>query len=380
MPARIDSTLTQKLRSQLRSSQLLPAGARLGVAVSGGGDSVALLRLLHTLAPEWGWSLAVTHMNHGLRPEASEEQAFVRALARRLGLDCHVLRPRPRQPGENLEQWARQERLRGFYRLGRARQWAGVVTGHTLDDQAETVLLRLLRGAGTRGLSGIWPDAELNAADSIASKRPGAAPRLRLLRPLLGIARRELREYLRQLNQPWREDASNATLEPVRNRLRHQLIPQLQAEFNPALVPGLARVAEMMRDEEQEAVARATALAGRIWRVEQEGLCAATPELLALPPAMLRRQIRQAVLLWRGHLRGLDFDWFDTLKKWIYEAPRISRPRQLSRGGIQARVSARMVQLTLTSKTAFPDAFKAATPSRAKNSRSRVPDKGKDHV
>ncbi len=374
MPARFESILLQKLRTQLRTSSLLPAGARLGVAVSGGGDSVALLLLLCALTPEWGWSLAVVHMNHGLRPEASEEQAFVEALAQDLELACHVLHPRPRKPGENLEQWARQERLRGFYRLGRARQWSGVVTGHTLDDQAETVLLRFLRGAGTRGLSGIWPEAELNAAGPVASGRP-SAPRLRLLRPLLGIERRELRDFLQQLNQPWREDPSNASQEPVRNRLRHQLIPQLQTEYNPALSAGLARVAEMMRDEEQEAVARAADLAGRVWHIQPECLSAATPELLALPPASLRRLLRQAVLLWRGHLRGLDFDWFDTLKEWIYEAPRISRPRQLSRAGIQARISAGMVHLTTTTNAARSSANKTAVSTRAKKSRSRVPEK-----
>lgn len=370
----MNSDLTQMLRTQLRASQLLPAGARLGVAVSGGGDSVALLRLLHALTPEWGWSLAVAHMNHGLRQEAREEEAFVKALAKELGLGCDVFHPRPRPPGENLEQWARQERLRGFYRLGRAQQWTGVVTGHTQDDQAETVLLRFLRGAGTRGLSGIWPEAAMSAAGLIATGQPGGEQGLRLLRPLLGMERRELREYLRQLNQPWREDASNASLEPVRNRLRHQLIPQLQAEFNPALRAGLARVAEMMRDEEQEAVLRASALVGRLWRMEHTELSAATPALLALPPATLRRLLRQAVLQWRGNLRGLDYDWFDTLKQWIYEAPRTSRARELCRAGIQARVSARLVRLSMAPETASdPTMHKAGFPSRAKKSRTRVP-------
>ena len=198
-------------------------GARLGVAVSGGADSVCLLASLARLAPGHGWSLTVLHLNHGVRgAEADADTAWVEELSARLGLPCHCARQRI-EPGADWENRARQARLRFFREQMKFRSLDRVATGHTLDDQAETVLLRLLRGAGPEGLSSILP-----------LTREG------LIRPMLGVTHCQAREWLARQGIEWREDASNQHLHHTRNWLRHEVMPLLAARF-PAAGEALAR-------------------------------------------------------------------------------------------------------------------------------------------
>jgi tRNA(Ile)-lysidine synthase len=249
VPAR--STIKSAPALPLDTSLLKP-GLRLAVAVSGGADSVALLRALAAQNPqkgrELGLVLHVAHLHHGLRgAEADADLAFVRDLAAQLGLPFHEVRvdtaaaaepdPRSGKPRESIEEAARRLRYAWFRELLAETPLHAVATAHTLDDQAETVLAKFLRGAWTEGLSGIHPKLESPAG-------VGA-----IIRPLLAVTRAEVEAYLRALNQPWREDSSNRQVTFTRNRIRHELLPLLET-WNPQLRPHLAHMAALARDEE----------------------------------------------------------------------------------------------------------------------------------
>lgn len=216
-------------------------GTRLGVAVSGGADSVALLRRLAELWQELGLVLTVLHVHHGIRgAEADADALFVEQLAEKLGLrflrhDVDTL-ARAEKEQETVEEAARKLRYVWFEDLLAGRELDAVVTAHTLDDQAETVLLKLLRGAWTEGLAGIFTVVE----------RAGGL----ILRPFLSTRRAEIEAWLKQLGQPWREDSTNIDSVYTRNRIRHNLLPSLAA-YNPQVVSQLGNVATIARDEEQ---------------------------------------------------------------------------------------------------------------------------------
>jgi tRNA(Ile)-lysidine synthase len=220
-------------------SNLFHPGQRIGVAVSGGADSVALLRCLLEERHKLGIVLSVVHVHHGIREASEEEAAFVATLAATYGLPFHLHRTDAVSAAaalhETLEEAARNLRYAFFRQLIADEQIDAVATAHTLDDQAETVLHKLLRGAWTEGLSGIHP---------VVTVEKGS-----ILRPFLENTRAAIEEWLRQLKQPWREDASNQDLAHTRNRIRLQLLPLLRT-FNPQIAAQLARLATVSVDEE----------------------------------------------------------------------------------------------------------------------------------
>jgi len=213
------------------------------VAVSGGADSTALLRALAATSAELGIVLAVVHVHHGIRgADADADAAFVAALAAQLDLLCEVVRvDAPAYAATekaSLETAARNLRYGIFRKILGVNQSDVIATAHTLDDQAETVLMKLLRGAWTEGLGGIHP---VLAEQGVATGR--------IVRPLLAVRRAEIEVYLHALEQGWREDASNRDPVHTRNRLRYHLLPMLR-EYNPNLDEQLARMATLARDEE----------------------------------------------------------------------------------------------------------------------------------
>ena len=209
---------------------MLSPGDRVGVAVSSGPDSVCLLHVLRQLAPTYGVTLSVVHLNHQLRGQASNDDArFVADLAQAYALPLHSASASVGPTEDD----ARQARLAYFAELRTAGLVDRIATGHTLDDQAETVLFRLLRGAGPSGLAAILP-----------TTREG------LIRPLLDVSRTEVCAYLRQHGFDWRIDSSNADPRFARNRIRHVLLPSLTRDWNPSLSAQLARTAEIARDED----------------------------------------------------------------------------------------------------------------------------------
>jgi tRNA(Ile)-lysidine synthetase-like protein len=268
--------LAQRVLSHIRRQELLRAGERVGVAVSGGIDSVALSRLLIELRGELGIVLSIVHFNHKLRgAESDADEQFVANLARERGLEFYVdsddVGAHAAEERVSVEAAARELRY-GFFQYlldaegstsgaeapvhnepgDRSAESAAppkavaclnkIVTGHTLDDQAETVLMRMIRGAGTRGLGGIHPRIVLEEDDGGICGE--------IVRPLLGIRRRELKAYLFDVRQEWREDSSNADHAYTRNRVRQLLVPLLEKEFNPGVAGNLAELAEIARDEE----------------------------------------------------------------------------------------------------------------------------------
>ena len=250
------------------------------MAVSGGADSVALLRLLLEVRSELGVVLSVAHFNHKIRgQEADEDAVFVRELAARHELPFHAgsadTPQFAREQHLGLEAAGRQLRHWFFRDLIRQNKIHKIATAHTLDDQAETVLLRLMRGAGTKGLAGVHPELRVEGGS--------------IVRPLLGVRREELRIWLNSQGQDWREDATNADLSFTRNRIRHKLLPLLEAEFGSAALSRLAETAEIARAEEEYWEAQLESV--REEEVWNERSLSIKP-LLEQPLAMQRRLVR----------------------------------------------------------------------------------------
>ncbi len=228
-----------------------PAGP-VAVAVSGGPDSVALLRAIVAITPK---PIVVAHLNHQIRGPASEaDESFVGELARRLNGNGRLVEYRSaRRPvaaeavGDNLEAAARRIRYDWLASIAQDIGAAWVATGHTADDQAETVLFQLLRGTGLDGLAGI-------------AARRSLAPGVDLVRPMLTVTRADVLDYLRQLGQDYRVDATNADLSRTRSRIRHELLPHLARQYNPRVVDLLARLAGQASDWRRDHTAAADEL------------------------------------------------------------------------------------------------------------------------
>jgi tRNA(Ile)-lysidine synthase len=204
------------------------------VAVSGGSDSVGLLRALYRLAPELGLSLSVAHLDHGVRGEAARADAlFVQELAASLGLPFDLGHWQPARTG-HFEADARKARYSWLQEAACARGASVVAVGHTLDDQAETILHRIVRGTSLHGLSGMPSRRQL-----------GTEPAITLVRPLLSVSRSSIREGLAALGQAHRDDLSNADLSRTRARIRHDLLPRLACEYNSRVAEALVRLGKL---------------------------------------------------------------------------------------------------------------------------------------
>src|SRR5689334_6225179 len=221
----------------MKAHEFVRPGDRVGVAVSGGADSVALLLLLLELREKLGIIVSVVHFNHKLRGKASDaDEKFVAKLAAKHGLEFHSssadVAKKAKKERANLEDAARRARYDYFRSLADSGVCNRIAVAHTADDQAETVLAHIFRGTGLAGLGGI---------------HPVAGP---VFRPLLAIRRSELRDYLRHKKQNWREDATNRDTKRLRARIRKKLLPLLEKQFQPAIVEHLSTLAELAREDE----------------------------------------------------------------------------------------------------------------------------------
>ena len=284
--------MLERVRKTITRYNMLPRGSRVAVAVSGGPDSVCLMHVLVELAAVFDVSLSVAHLNHQLRGVVSDEdERFVAGLAQRLDLPFHQTSVDVAAVNDNLEQAGRRARRAFFAGLKADR----VALGHTRDDQAETVLFRLLRGSGLRGLAGIYP---VTAADS---GRPS------YVRPLIDVTRADVIEFLRGRGIPWREDSSNVDPRYARNRIRRSLLPQLASEWNPRIGESLAQLATLAHDEERWWRSYIDALSAGILVARAGGIELRASALAAAPPAVGRRLIRHAISQVKGDLRRLAF-------------------------------------------------------------------------
>ena len=273
-------------------------GSNLGVAVSGGADSVFLLHLLRDLAPRWNLRLSVVHIEHGIRgTDSTADAEFVRQLARSFDLPFHLHTVNVTAIQDNLEQAARNARREFFTELISQGTVERIATGHTRNDQAETVLFRILRGSGLTGLTGILPVTMEG-----------------IVRPLLEADRAEIELWLRDRQIAWREDVTNRDLSYARNRLRHEILPLLRDAFNPQLDAALAHLAMLAQDEEA------------YWGSEPETNSIAGPQILNIAelassePALARRRVRKAIAQTKGDLRQIGFDHIERILQMVRSA------------------------------------------------------------
>jgi tRNA(Ile)-lysidine synthase len=307
----------------IRRGGRLRAGERVGVAVSGGMDSVLLLEFMARLAPAMGLIVSAVHFNHHLRGKESDaDERFVAKLAERRGIEFlrgegDVAR-RAREQKRNLEATAREMRYRFFASLVRSRRLDKVVTAHTANDQAETVLLRLLRGAGAQGLAGIYP-----VLDGI------------IIRPFLNVTRAEIERETAARCLEYRQDASNLDLRFRRNKIRHELLPQLERDFNPKLVLTLAAFADRARDDEEYLKQQAHERAAP-WRVREAQEEKFPARVLAeLPRALAFRVLRQMILGARGRPGGITQSHLEAVLRLADEGQ--SGRRTVLPAGLEAR-------------------------------------------
>ena len=274
--------LLQQVRRTIRRHDLCPPGTRLLVALSGGSDSVALTFVLHDLAANGEFSVVgLAHFNHHLRPTADRDEQFCRALAARIGLPIVV-------GGAEVREYAASERL-GIEEAARRARYAflhrsaadmgadRIALGHTRDDQAETFLLKLIRGAGLTGLGGIYPRRDA------------------LVRPLLDVSRTELREYLGMRGESWVEDETNTALTNSRSRVRHRVIPELDAAYGGPTTASIARAAGLAREDGGWLSELADKRYGELASIDDHGVSFPAAELAAEPGPIRRRLLLKAL-------------------------------------------------------------------------------------
>jgi tRNA(Ile)-lysidine synthase len=272
------TTLIERVRSTVLQHALFGEGDAIVAAVSGGADSTSLACLLAELAPALGARLvALAHLNHGLRDAADADEVWCADLAARLGLpfvSCRAdIRFEASRRGTSIEDAARTVRYAFLGEVAAARGATRIAVGHTRDDQAETVLLRLARGAGPGGLAGIYPRAG------------------QVVRPLLDVRRTDIEAWLRERGIAWREDESNQDRAMLRNAVRHDLMPAFAAVFGPGVVDVLARQADLSRDDADWFAMVATETAARLVLEVEGTLAVEQGALLALHPAVARRLV-----------------------------------------------------------------------------------------
>jgi tRNA(Ile)-lysidine synthase len=298
--------------------RMLNPGDGVLIGVSGGTDSVALLHLMVTLQPVCDVHLAVAHLNHGLRRQASDREAdFVKQLSARLGLPFHHEKIEMDPHRGSLEERARRKRYRFFERIMQQHGYTKLALGHNADDNAESVLLHMLRGSGIRGLAGIPP------------KRDG-----RIVRPLIEAGRSDITAYLQSIGESHIEDASNSDMRFLRNRIRHRLIPLLEAQYNPNIRGALNRLAGLCRQEQAwlNGLLRPNLARAQI-RTAPECLELDADELIGVPLAAQRRLIRMALREWRGHLRRVELQHVEAvidLLQHHHPGSRLSLPQSIT--------------------------------------------------
>jgi tRNA(Ile)-lysidine synthase len=311
---------------------------RVLVAVSGGADSVALLRAMQRLAgPQLG-EFSVAHFNHGLRGEtAAGDEQFVVDLARTLGLDCHVGRADLSVSGaisDGIEATARAARYEFLIQTAERLGARYVVTGHTADDQAETVLHHILRGTGMAGLAGM-PRVRV------------LTPAVTLLRPLLNVRRSEVIDYLATLGQSHREDESNVDRSLTRNRIRHELLPLLTQEYSESVVASLLRLGYLAGDAQQVIESLAEALLEKaITARDGQQLALDCRFLLGSLPHLVREVF---VAVWRQlnwPRQGMGFEQWELLANLALDESGVEQAAITLPGAIRAQKTGEQLVLS----------------------------------
>ncbi|MGD1093295.1 MAG: tRNA lysidine(34) synthetase TilS [Bryobacteraceae bacterium] len=293
--------MLERVLKAISRYNMLPPGVRVIAAVSGGADSVCLLMVLRELAPQIGVTLSgVAHFNHKLRGEESDaDEQFVAGLAAELELPCYRTAARVAAFAGNLEQAARRLRRKFLSALILAGKADRIALGHTRDDQAETVLFRILRGSGLAGIAGIHPVTAEG-----------------FIRPLIEVTRADVEAFLRGKGVGWREDVTNADSRFARNRIRHQLLPQLARAWNPQIGLALAHLADLAFEEErwwQGALNDPALVPAGPPVLNCAGVEIPVTTLTAIPRAVARRVVRRAITAAKGDLRRIEFSHIERI-------------------------------------------------------------------
>lgn len=281
-----------RVKEWIREQRLLIGGETVLVGVSGGPDSVALLRVLQALERPLRLRLVAAHVHHGLRGAAADrDQQCVESLAAQCGYACVARRLTP-SAGDN-ETALRAARYDALVTLAQAAQASHIAVGHTLDDQAETVAMRIIRGTGFDGLQGIPPARALGPC--------------RLIRPLRNVWRSDVETWLQAMGQPWCEDATNANPTWLRNRVRHELLPRLAAEYNPQMKRALCQLAEAAAAAGQYMDAHAAQWLALHAAPTSDGVTIPRRAFFEQPKALQQAILRRALRQVQGHLRRFTY-------------------------------------------------------------------------
>ncbi|MHB8055611.1 MAG: tRNA lysidine(34) synthetase TilS [Candidatus Aminicenantales bacterium] len=299
LKSKIDRTsppaLVSKVRRTISRRGMIASGEMILVACSGGADSTALLHVLHELRTDLSLRLAVAHFDHGLRTASGRDARFVHELAAGLDLPFYLekrdVRAFARKRGLNLEEAARLLRYNFLRRTAAEIGARKIATGHTLDDQAETVLMRILRGSGPRGLSGIAPVFEGT-----------------IIRPLIDVRRKDVEAFLRARGHSHREDASNRDRAFLRNDVRHRLVPYLERNFEPTIVEKLGRMAEVLAAEDRTLNAQVRGIMPSLVKGKGAKAQLNAEALSTLPAGLSRRCVRAFIEIQKGDLLRISFD------------------------------------------------------------------------
>ncbi len=285
----------ERFKKTINEYNLLEKKGHVLVAYSGGMDSTGLLALLLEIKKEWSFKIYLGHFNHKLRKEAEEDERFVRDVARKYSLPLFVesadVRSHAKKNRLNIEEAGRELRYDFLKKVASEIGEAKIATGHTMTDQAETLLMRLMRGSGPRGLASIFPVVEG-----------------RIIRPLIHLEREDIEDYIEKKKIPFRIDESNFDRRFFRNRIRWELIPYIRKNFEPKIVPQLARVASILQGEEALLDKLGKEKARNAILEKSEGLSLKPGILGSLPLALRRRVVREFIFRLKGNLRGISFE------------------------------------------------------------------------
>lgn len=295
-------SFVSKVRRTIVHRGMIKPGETILVACSGGADSTALLHVLYELRTDFALKPAVAHFDHGLRAASAKDARFVHEMAADLGLPFYLQRQdvgaEAKKGGLNLEETGRRLRYEFLQETAAEIGARRIATGHSLDDQAETVLMRLLRGSGSRGLSGIAPILEYA-----------------VIRPLIDVRRKEIEAFLRERKISWREDESNRDLRFLRNAVRRRLIPHLEKKYEPAIVEKLGRTADLLAADEQSLELHVGRLLPGIVKGEGKKAALSVDALSLLPLGLSRRAIRDFLELHqKGDLLRITFDDIENIR------------------------------------------------------------------
>lgn len=297
-------TLLKTVSKTIEKHKMLKKGDRVVVGVSGGPDSVALVYLFQSLARQYDLTIHIAHLDHGIRgKESREDLLFCKALAKTLELPITVHRidtPRlAKTQKRSLEEAARVARYQFFLEVASHVGARKIATGHTADDQAETVLMRIIRGSGMGGLGGIAPIGELKAG-------------VRLIRPLLEVWREDIERYLKQEGLESREDSSNRDLAFLRNKIRLELIPHLGKNYNPKVKERLVRLSESLRDDYSYLKEKVEKAFSSLSSIQDREVSLDATRMRRYPLAIQRGCLRLAIKEVKGDLRRISYrNWED---------------------------------------------------------------------